>query len=62
LLFQNGGATTLELLDAETDLTRARLEALDARLDERVAQVRLAYAVGASEPADVGRRAGSSKR
>jgi outer membrane protein TolC len=46
LLFQNGRATTVELLDAETDLTRARLEAVDARIDGRVAEVRLAYAVG----------------
>jgi len=46
LLFQNGRATTVELLDAETDLTRSRLEAVDARIDGRVAEVRLAYAVG----------------
>jgi outer membrane protein len=46
LLFQNGRATTVELLDAETDLTRARLEALGAFIDSRVAAVRLAYAVG----------------
>jgi outer membrane protein TolC len=46
LLFQNGRATTVELLDAETELTRARLEAVDARIDGRVAEVRLAHAVG----------------
>ena len=46
LLYQNGRATTVELLDAETDLTRARLDALGARIDERVASVRLAYALG----------------
>jgi outer membrane protein TolC len=46
LLFQNGRATSTELLDAETDLTRARLEALDARIDVRVARVRLTYALG----------------
>ena len=46
LLYQNGRATTVELLDAETDLTGARLEAIDARIDARVAEVRLAYAVG----------------
>jgi outer membrane protein len=49
LLFQNGRATTVELLDAETDLTRARLEALGARIDARVASVRLAYALGRGE-------------
>ncbi|HTV20686.1 MAG TPA: TolC family protein, partial [Polyangiaceae bacterium] len=46
LLYQNGRATTVELLDAETDLTRARLDALGAFIDARVAAVRLAYAVG----------------
>jgi outer membrane protein TolC len=46
ILFQNGKATSAELLDAETDLTRARLDALDARVDSRVARVRLAYALG----------------
>jgi outer membrane protein TolC len=46
LLFQNGRATSTELLDAETDLTRTRLEALDARIDARVARVRLSYVLG----------------
>jgi outer membrane protein TolC len=46
LLYQNGRATTVELLDAETDLTGARLDAIDARIDARVAEVRLARSVG----------------
>lgn len=46
LLYQNGRATTVELLDAETDLTRARLDALGAFIDAHAASVRLAYAVG----------------
>jgi outer membrane protein TolC len=46
LSYQNGRATNVELLDAETDLTRARLERLNAEVDARVAQVRLDYAVG----------------
>ncbi len=46
LLYQNGRATTVELLDAETELTRARLDALGAHIDARAAAVRLAYAVG----------------
>lgn len=46
LLYQNGRATTVELLDAETDLIRARLDALGAWIDTRAAAVRLAYAVG----------------
>jgi len=46
LLYQNGRATTVELLDAETDLTRARLDALGAFIDSRVAAVQLDYALG----------------
>ena len=46
LSYQNGRASNVELLDAETDLTRARLERLNAEVDARVAQVRLDYAVG----------------
>ncbi len=46
LSYQNGRATNVDLLDAETDLTRARLERLNAEVDARVAQVRLDYAVG----------------
>jgi outer membrane protein len=46
LLYENDRATSVELIDAETDLTRARLDALGAQIDARVAAVRLAYAVG----------------
>jgi outer membrane protein TolC len=46
LSFQNGRSTSVELLDAETDLTRARLERLNAEVDARVALARLDYAVG----------------
>jgi len=46
IAFQNGKATSTELMDADTDLTRARFEALGARVDARVARVRLAFAVG----------------
>jgi outer membrane protein len=46
VLFQNGRATSVELLDAELELTRARLIAVSARIDLRVARVRLGYAVG----------------
>jgi outer membrane protein TolC len=48
-LFQNGRATSTELLDAELDLTRARREALAARLEVRMAAARLRYAVGAGQ-------------
>ncbi len=40
-------ATAVELVDAETELTRARIAALDARVDLRVALAQLAHAVGA---------------
>jgi len=39
-------ATAVELVDAETDLTRARIAALDARVDLRVALAQLTHAVG----------------
>jgi outer membrane protein TolC len=45
-LFQNGRATSLELTDAETDLTRARLEEINARVDLRVAIARIVHATG----------------
>jgi outer membrane protein TolC len=40
-------ATAVELVDAETDLTRARIAALNARVDLRVALAQLAHAIGA---------------
>lgn len=46
LLFENGRATTVEVLDAETDLTQARYDAVGARIDRGVAKIRLARAVG----------------
>jgi outer membrane protein len=46
LLFQNGRATSVELTDAETELLRAKLEAVFARVDGRAARVRLDHAVG----------------
>jgi outer membrane protein TolC len=45
-LFQNGRATSVELTDAETDLTRSRLEAINARVDLEVARVHLEHALG----------------
>jgi outer membrane protein TolC len=46
LLFRNGRATGVELVDAETEVLRARLEAIHARVDLRVASVRLQRATG----------------
>jgi outer membrane protein TolC len=45
-LFLNQRATSVELSDAEADVLRARLDAVNARIDQRVAKVRLAHAVG----------------
>ncbi|HTR52478.1 MAG TPA: TolC family protein [Kofleriaceae bacterium] len=39
-------ATAVELVDAETELTRARIAALNARVDLRVAVTQLAHAIG----------------
>jgi outer membrane protein TolC len=39
-------ATAVELVDAETELTRARVAALNARVDLRVARAQLAHALG----------------
>ena len=39
-------ATALELVDAETELTRARIASLNARVDLRVARAQLDHAVG----------------
>lgn len=39
-------ATAVELVDAETELTRARITSLNARIDLRVAITQLAHAIG----------------
>jgi outer membrane protein TolC len=46
LLFLNGRATSVELTDAETERSRAQLEVIGARIDHRIAEVRLAHATG----------------
>jgi outer membrane protein len=45
-LFELGRGTSAELIDAESDVLRARLEMIQARVDARVAKVRLEHAVG----------------
>lgn len=45
-LYRNGRATSVEVTDSETELTRARLEAVNAHIDIRVARVRLNHALG----------------
>ena len=45
-LFQNGRATSVELTDAETERSRAQLEAIATRIDQRIAEARLKHALG----------------
>jgi len=45
-LFINGRATSTTLTDAETELTRSRLDLLNARADARIARVNLDHAMG----------------
>ncbi len=45
-LFQNGRAISVELSDAETELTRASLDLVNARVELRVARARLLHALG----------------
>jgi outer membrane protein TolC len=50
-LFRNGKATSSELVDAEAELTRARLRRLDAHVGQLVARARLDHATGRDVPA-----------
>jgi outer membrane protein TolC len=45
-LFNNGRGTSTTLTDAETALTRARLNLLNAKVDARIARIRLDHALG----------------
>jgi outer membrane protein TolC len=45
-LFRNGKATLIEVDDSQNELTRARLEIVNAHIDARIARVRLTHAVG----------------
>ena len=55
LLEETGKATTVEVVDAETDLLRARLDLIAARLDARAASARVAHALGRDVAAMPGR-------
>lgn len=50
-LFKQGKTTSLDLVDSETELTRARLRRLDARVGMLVAKTRLEHATGRDVPA-----------
>ena len=45
-LFRAGKATLVEVIDAEAELTRARLEVINALVEARIARVRFEHAVG----------------
>ncbi len=45
-LYRAGKATTVEVTDAETELTQARLDAVNAQMDVRIARVQLTHALG----------------
>ena len=45
-LFRAGRATSVDLVDAETEVTRARLKQIDARVGLLVAQMRLEHSTG----------------
>lgn len=45
-LFANGQATTLEVAEAETQLERARLGVVDAKIERHIGEARLTYALG----------------
>ncbi|HMJ10036.1 MAG TPA: TolC family protein [Polyangiaceae bacterium] len=49
-LYRVGRATTTEVIEAETDLLAARLNHVNARLQKRIAEVRLRHAVGHDIP------------
>ncbi|MCK6588226.1 MAG: TolC family protein [Polyangiaceae bacterium] len=50
-IFKNGKATSAELIDAETEVTRGRLRRLDAHVGLLVAKTRLEHATGRDVPA-----------
>jgi outer membrane protein TolC len=49
-LFRNGRATSVDLIDAEAEVTRAQLSRLNARIGLLVARVRLDHATGRDVP------------
>ena len=48
--YRAGRAKNVELTDAETELTRARIDYIDALIDARIAKVRMDYALGRLQP------------
>jgi outer membrane protein TolC len=46
LLFRGGRATATDMVDAQAELTEARLQRLDAHVDLLVARTKLDHAIG----------------
>jgi len=46
MLFQNGRATSIEVSDAESESSLAHSQVIGARIERRIAEVRLAHALG----------------
>jgi outer membrane protein TolC len=55
VLLKKGRASSTELTDADTDGSRAQLDALSARIDLRVARGKLGHALGENVEATAGR-------
>ncbi len=49
-LYRAGKATIVDVTDAETDLTRSRLDVVNSHVDERIARVALSHALGRDVP------------
>ena len=49
-LYQVGNATTTDILDAEYERVSATLSNIDAKINLRVADLKLAYATGRLQP------------
>jgi outer membrane protein TolC len=49
-LYRAGKATIVEVTDSETELTRARLDVVNANVDLRIARVALGHALGRDVP------------
>lgn len=52
LFYENGRGTTLELLDSESRLLQARIDAVNVRVAQHMAEVALDHAVGRDVPGD----------
>ncbi len=60
-LFKSGKATSTDLIDAETEVTRARLRKLDAHVGLLIARTRLLHATGRDVPANLEAELSSKK-